>query len=359
MDWYPQNKYSLLLKTGDAEIRAAKYFTTLNNLLPIIELTRGRKSKNDQEGNIKKRIDQIVPIFKKQEVILDITSDPALSNTTIDQFYSPENGYEAWTEFLETLKKEHSFSKIYPTIMFNWEEDPDANNLKLELKKLYKSFDGIAYRSDIEDDGFLDDITAIRSYVQDFKYFFFIIDCGYLRYSNMKDCEEKSINRIQEIKKILPNTTFILLSTSYPNNVGDNNDDVIDIKEIQLYHNVSSSLESDIIYGDYGSINPVRNDDITMARGWRPKIDVPLEKELYYSRRRKGSEKHYSPVYNTVARIVTSNSKFPKHLTRNWGIKQIQECASGSAPGATPSFWISVRMNIHVEQQLRRLKLLS
>ena len=48
MDWYPQNKYSLLLKTGDAEIRAAKHFTTLSNLLPIIELTRGRKSKNDK-----------------------------------------------------------------------------------------------------------------------------------------------------------------------------------------------------------------------------------------------------------------------------------------------------------------------
>lgn len=359
MDWYPQNKYSLLLKTGDAEIRAAKHFTTLSNLLPIIELTRGRKSKNDKEGNIEKRLNQIVPIFNKQEVILDITSDPALSNTVINQFYSPENGYEAWTKFLATLKISHSFSKIYPTIMFNWEEDPDASNLKLELKKLCASYDGIAYRNDIEDDGFLDDINAIKSYVQNIKYFFFIIDCGYLRDSNIKDCEERSVNRIQEVKKILPNTTFILLSTSYPNNVGDKDDDVLNLKEVQLYHHVFSSLDSNIIYGDYGSINPIRNDDITMARGWKPKIDVPLEKELYYSRRRKGSEKQYSPVYNTVARIVASDSRFPKHLTRNWGIKQIQECASGAAPGATPSFWISVRMNIHVEQQLRRLKLLS
>lgn len=359
MDWYPRNKYSLLLKTGDAEIRAAKHFTTLNNLLPIVELTRGRRSKNDKEGNIVKRIDQIVPIFKDQEIILDVTSDSALSNTTIDQFYSPDNGYEAWTIFLEKLKKKRSFSKIYPTIMFNWEEDTDAYNLKLELKRLCELFDGIAYRSDIEDDGFLDDISVIKQYVQDIKHFFFIIDCGYLRYSNIKDCEEKSINRVKEVKKILPNTTFILLSTSYPKNVGDKDDDILPLSEIQLHDNVSSVLDTNIIYGDYGSINPVRNDDIVMAQGWRPKIDVPLEDRLYYSRRRRGSEKLYSPVYNTVARIVESNSMFPKHLTRNWGIKQIQECASGAAPGATPSFWISVRMNIHVEQQLRRLKLLS
>lgn len=70
MDWYPQNKYSLLLKTGDAEIRAAKHFTTLSNLLPIIELTRGRKSKNDKEGNIEKRLNQIVLFLTNKKSFL-------------------------------------------------------------------------------------------------------------------------------------------------------------------------------------------------------------------------------------------------------------------------------------------------
>ena len=50
MDWNKQkNKYALLLKTGDAELRAAKYFSDLKDIFPIIELTRGRKSKNDKD----------------------------------------------------------------------------------------------------------------------------------------------------------------------------------------------------------------------------------------------------------------------------------------------------------------------
>ncbi|MDR0431429.1 MAG: beta family protein, partial [Tannerellaceae bacterium] len=33
----------------------------------------------------------------------------------------------------------------------------------------------------------------------------------------------------------------------------------------------------------------------------------------------------------------------------------IKNASDGASPGSSPSFWISVRMNIHIEQQLKRL----
>jgi hypothetical protein len=97
-----------------------------------------------------------------------------------------------------------------------------------------------------------------------------------------------------------------------------------------------------------------------MARGWIPRIDTPLPEEIYYYRQRrpKGTSE-YSATYNEVARKVINDPRFPISLTDNWGIQQITNCAEGDSPASNPSFWISVRMNIHLEQQVRRLNLLD
>ena len=53
--------------------------------------------------------------------------------------------------------------------------------------------------------------------------------------------------------------------------LGDLESDTFSISEIDIY-NIVSRTHEDIIYADYASINPVRNDTITMARGWVPRI---------------------------------------------------------------------------------------
>lgn len=92
-----------------------------------------------------------------------------------------------------------------------------------------------------------------------------------------------------------------------------------------------------------------------MARGWIPRIDIPLEDRIYYIRQRrpKGVSK-YAPTYSDVARQIIRTTNFP-WLKDNWGIAQIINCAEGAAPSSSPSFWISVRMCIHLEQQCKRI----
>lgn len=58
--------------------------------------------------------------------------------------------------------------------------------------------------------------------------------------------------------------------------------------------------------------------------------------------------------YTQVAQSVVKDSKYPD-MDHNWGIQQINTCAKGGAPSSTPRFWISVRMNIHITQQVKRL----
>ena len=136
--------------------------------------------------------------------------------------------------------------------------------------------------------------------------------------------------------------------------LGDLESDTFSISEIDVY-NIVLQKHKDIIYADYASINPVRNDTITMARGWIPRIDVPLDKTIfYYKKRRPKGVTAYASTYIQVAQSVCSDLRFP-HDLNIWGINQIHSCAEGGTPSASPSFWISVRMNIHIVQQVNRI----
>jgi hypothetical protein len=96
--------------------------------------------------------------------------------------------------------------------------------------------------------------------------------------------------------------------------------------------------------------------------GWYPRIDFPTsQKKIYYYRegREKIAPKVYGPYdlpYINVAKNILKDSQF-EDIPKSWGVKQIKSAAGGSPPGMAPSFWISVRMEIHMLQQLKRLAL--
>ena len=116
-----------------------------------------------------------------------------------------------------------------------------------------------------------------------------------------------------------------------------------------------------ISYGDYGSINPLRN-DLVFTRGWRPRIDFPTSKNrIFYYREKRSKDKggtysSYGSHYVSVAKKVVGNGAF-EDIPESWGVKQIKSAARGFPPGKSPSFWISVRMEIHMLQQIKRLGL--
>lgn len=351
-----KNKYGLLFKTGESEIRALKNFSNRKGIFPIIELTRGRKTKKDTVGDIQKRIDQLYECFGNMDVILDLTAEPALSSEQIDMLYIPDNGYKNWVNFLIEIKKKKLFKNIYPSMLLTLDDVFFEDNLKKQIFSILENFNGISYRCNIEDEGYTDDLEIISTLIPVDKNFFFIIDCSYIRASELTSCKEKAVKIIKEVYKKIPHTSFILASTSFPDKLGEDNFATLFLTEISLYEEVSNAIpDISIMYSDYGSINPIRNDNVIMSNGWRPRIDVPLKTEIFYNRKKKNLN-GYASTYSLVASDAINDDRFPSDLD-NWGINQIMIAADGASPGASPSFWISVRMNIYIEQQLRRLLL--
>ena len=355
-------KYYVIIKTGEAEIRAIENTpkSVLNQILPLIEITRGRKVKNDTDPYpFDKRLAQLKESFAGQAVAFDLTSDDTLSSTKIEELYNYANGYQSWIDFLSQIKTENIFKEIIPTILLNTEDENFNNNLLLQVQNLKQNFTSILYRNSILDENCYDDFELLKNELQNTKLYI-MIDCEYTPQASQNNFAEKTIARINNIKSILTDidVKFIVTATSFPNNVtdlGDLENDIFSLSEIQIHNTVCSKIPN-VIYGDYASINPKRNDTITMARGWIPRIDVALPDSIYYyKKRRPQGISAYAATYTQVAQSVVKDNKFPQDLGSNWGIQQINSCARGGAPSSTPRFWIAVRMNIHIAQQVKRL----
>ena len=356
-------KYCLILKTGEAEIRAIQNSSrkTLEQLFPVIEVTRGRKRTigNKSCYPFDNRLSKLKECLAGLSVGIDATSSEALSSSEIDSFYEPIDGYANWVKFVSDIDDEACFSEVIPTILVNNEDEDFEYNLRLQVKNLKSKFCKLIYRSSIEDDSACyEDLTILRDLIKDV-HLYIIIDCEYTPQASYINVADKCIARINNIKSIISeNTTFIVVSTSFPNNISDigaNLHDEFRISEISLLSRIQNECGNDIVYGDYGSISVRRNDDIVMARGWIPRIDIPTENSIfYYKQRRPKGTTAYSSTYNTVANWVIRDRKFPSELS-NWGIKQVIDCAKGATPSSSPSFWISVRMCIFIEQQVKRL----
>lgn len=355
--------YILISKLGAAEIRAMQQMSAENKryVTPLIEITKGRKLSSlrkptpEEEYPFDKYLEQVKSIWEGHDIIMDLTSWDYLSNVTIDKLYDFTNGYEKWCTFIEQVNKESNFNSIIPCVITN-ADDPDLEeNLCKQVDILSQRYNMIAYRSDIADDYCYDDIKIIKDHLNG-KPLLFIIDAGYVPQISIGSFINKIQIRIDNIRSIMSDVQIAVSATSFPNNIseiGGEDYDKFLLSEVKISDQLKGK---DIIYSDYGCVNPQRNDGIVMARGWIPRIDVPLSNCVFYHRKRrpKGTSK-YSGTYKEVAAITFADKDFPMSLRDNWGIQQIQECAKGAAPSSQPNFWISVRMSIHVETQIRRI----
>ena len=356
--------YQPIIKLGEAEIKALEKSSdmVLNHIEPIIEITRGRKSvtasrkKESEPYPFDNRLARIKDIFKGKDIAIDLTSDEALLNEQIIQLYDPNNGYEKWISFLCKLKDENVFHKITPCLIINGTDSNFTENLKRQADSLIRNFGNFIYRSSIIDENCYSDLSQLDQYL---KKIIVLIDCDYVIQPQRNEVSKKVSSRIDNLNKLSSNSikTYIVCGTSFPKNISDIGDDVSDefiLSEVKIFEEIKKKHHS-VIYSDYASVNPIRNDKIIMARGWIPRIDIPLEDRIYYIRQRrpKGVSK-YAPTYSDVARQIIRTTNFP-WLKDNWGIAQIINCAEGAAPSSSPSFWISVRMCIHLEQQCKRI----
>jgi hypothetical protein len=101
------------------------------------------------------------------------------------------------------------------------------------------------------------------------------------------------------------------------------------------------------------SISQERDDMKTNE--WIPRIDVPTKDILFYYRKRKEDNTYLSTYADVAPKII--NDQGYKSINNSistycWGPEQIEKTSKGEKAGLSPSFWILVRLNIHLTVQV-------
>ena len=363
--------YIPIIKTGEAEVKAVENLSAemIAAITPIIELTRGRQ-KTESLGDEKKvtfpynkRLSKVKESFKGRTVFFDLTSDENLISNEIYELYDYSNGYDNWCTFVENNVGEESFRKIIPSILFNWNDDKFEDNFKLQIQRLSRNCKSMMYRSSIQTKDCYDELPMILGNLPDGCELWIVLDGGYLQDSAVDIAFKRCTKRIQNIRNEIlrdknVDVNFVIAATSYPESVFDyglSSPITIIHSEVRLFEELREVFPN-IVYGDYAGINPIRKDLVVMARGWIPRIDIPLiyETKVYWKRRPKGITE-YKSTYVRVAEEAVNDEQFPMTLRDKWGYDKIVSCAGGYVTSCVPSFWISVRVYNHIYQQIQRL----
>ena len=363
-----QIKYAPIIKTGDAELKALANLDSKDKSLifPIIELTRGKKSRNDTIGNLDKRINKLKEI-NLNGFFLDLTGDDVLSNIEIDILRSDTDGYKSWCNYCKKLKD--IFPGMLPVIQIEESTDYTSylNNLLQQVQSLLQEFEIILFRSQDENSS-INIISDIKEILMKDTTISPDRICYLLDYRFIKD-DITGVNSATKFIDVLYNKlnirNIIVSSTSFPNSVSEEleEDDLsghLPMKEISFFNKIKTSIENasnlNMIYSDYASINPIRNDTVTMARGWIPRIDIPTFSNNIEIIRKKRKNSNYADRYKEVAYQVVQKEYFQnlQNKIHCWGIDEIIKASQGNVSGSTPQFWISVRMNIYLNLMLNK-----
>lgn len=401
-------QYFLLLKTADAEKRAWRNIGSDRRsvIFPVLELSRGKKIRGagkDAEGKslpaeqllntpgiygFEKNYSSAFELMADCEhFFVDLTREPSLSCFEIEQLGASLNGYERWTDFVINAKTESA--GILPTLIVNPAEGEDetqyVSNLTKQFRTFATRFDAVAYRASVlEDEGFLYDLDVLKSEITSFQSkggsFFVFLDHEYIRPNNGMVHANRTSQIIEAIWEKVPGSKIVVFATSFPKSVtdvGDEEHDIFRVEEMFLFEEISKKHEL-VLYGDYGSINPIRNDEVIITQGWRPRIDFVSRHNglwVYYFREKRnvigqetvttkqGTKKKkniyapYSKHYASVARDVVNFAPYYENLIPSWGNKNIVAASHDKVPSNSPSHWISVRMEIHIVQVLKKLSL--
>lgn len=352
----PTNYYPIL-KTTIAEMRALKNISKKEwaNITPILELTKSRKSKNNQECDVYKKIEEIIDTVRSDSLILDITSIESLSNEQIDSFQVEDNGFSNWCDFINEIKRSKKIN-ITP-VMLSY-PDSDLGNLLQEIDSLCSSEGRVAIRIPILETGLEDLFDNIKM---------ILISRTSLISHIIFDLEfvDEKVNDVSGIVHLINNFCghvpdgftgeLVIASSSFPASALDRlekNDDKYDnnfsLHTLKLYSDIIFHLKNKwksfhFPFGDYACIHPFRNE--SKAYNWIPRIDYPTVDTIFFSRRKREDN-----GYIECAKNIVVLNEFRGDTLSCWGMDEIKNTSNGKPGGLSPSYWISVRSNIHMSR---------
>lgn len=338
-----------VLRTRQAELFA---YSNLSNqissqIFPIFELTRGRRTRTDGQGDINKNICQIKSFMADKWFGLDLTSTKEQQNVEIVSMLSDgENAFNLWVSFVRSLE----CPNIIPVIHY---DDLYPNLISRQVESLRNISKYLLLR--LPTNALCKDtVRIICSKIEFAKDIILLLDGEFIENkSKEKMSADKTL--FEDICRIYSSVfhSISYSASSFPRSVvspgyGHDESGWFQLPETLFYDELLRCRgNAATCYSDYATVHPLSYPG--GAGGWVPRVDYPRGTDLFYYRYRRDVG-----GYVRAASRVKADEKYVNH--GDWGCNEIEQAAAGSPHGRSPAHWISVRMSLHMARQIERLK---
>lgn len=340
--------YFPIIKTTEAELKAYENLPIeiKNNILPIIELTRSRRSKKNYIGDIDKNIEKLGKILPSNAYfILDISMDKFLINNQLSNFLKSTNNFIEWCNYVKNLKNQ--FPNLIPII--HYDVDFISDNIG-EVKFLDKFFDYLAFKVDIDDNQSINYIDEVLKHLNPNKMIL-ILDKGFVDVRDTKQGDASHLffpilteltnkhyyNNLPKIVYTLSSFPTSVLSSGY--NSGDKSQG--HFPAVEIFTGLTLAKKYRISHGDYASIHPVRYETYATLT---PRIDFINKNCFFYFRTSIESGGYITSAQKTITSPMYHIIEKPTI----WADQEIALAAQGKPTHRNPSHWIAVRMNRYI-----------
>jgi hypothetical protein len=332
------------IRTRAAELKGWEQLRrmALKRTLPIMEITQSRRSKKNPTGAVSKTIQELSQILEDSAFVADLTTLDRYKNPEIEHLLDPEDGFKEWVEFVNSSLPPTCIPAVHLTVPL------DVPALRRQISALRSSHDAIAVRFPTS---FREHKTVMQSLVDELgelSRVAVLIDAGYVAPKNAAVAGERVCEMIAEWVDASPGLVAPL-SSSFPSSVvqlGGDDYGKFSLSEVDVSKRVKSEFDRlRVVHGDYAAIHPL--DFVGTVTNWVPRVDVPLESDLYYYRYRREEG-----GYERCARKALEDADYAP--LECWGCDNIREAAAGKPQGRSPAHWIAVRLNINVTRQAAR-----
>ncbi len=337
-------RYLPIVRSRAAELRGLKELSqdARLKLLPIIELTKSRRTSKNPAGNVAKSVEAVLEILGKQPFIVDLTSLESQQNTEFDNLLDDQNGFSYWTEFAVENLPAHCVPVVHLLEPF------DAVSFRRQIASLGEKFKKFAVRVPTNYSDFDELVGNIPNMFGRTEDVVLILDAAYVSLKGLSGANA----RLAEMLGAIDGIDFFaksIAASSFPISVvsagGGDEEGEFNLTEVELWSDLSKRF-SGLDYSDYAGIHPM--DFSGTVTNWVPRIDVMLDRSFFYHRYRRTEGGYVKCAQRAI--------KDPRFVPLDcWAVDNIRKTADGEAIGRSPSFWISNRVNFHISRQVIRV----
>lgn len=327
--------YIPAIRSRQAELRGYRELRqeVKQALRPIVSI--GKLGRIGEQGRIAERVTASVggPFFA------DLNMFPSQQCDGWQALVSPENNFAAWRNFVGGIEG------AVPVALIR-DGAPERAFVR-QVLQIEADHGVVAIRSR-RPAGELTLLQAAIASVDDVDNLLVVLDLGYIRAA--PDAKELEASRmINALRNVDPDIRIALMSSSFPRAVSAYGEEAgrLEILERDFHANLGGTDVS--IYADHAAIYP--DPFVASAARWVPRIDY-VTPDAWIFRRHRQEDGGFAACAREIVALADWDGEFAR---TNWGAAQIlqQSRVREPLPGfGSPSQWIAVRLNMHIDRQV-------